>query len=198
MALQKIPTEDSLKKFLASSPAKPNPKIEVFREIKAGIGQALAEPDGPYTQDTVPAQNSDAAAVEQADASVRPDAGVLQVNVPAQQQKTLEAEFAPPEAAEEQPVEDAVSMEAPTVASVVTKKRWRGHKAERSVTIHPEQDKMLTRLANLEGLRLERRVGASEILRHLIDFALAHVDMKTGEVIPTADGRGLVSPKRSA
>lgn len=54
---------------------------------------------------------------------------------------------------------------------------------EKSFSIDKDQYKLLVRYSNMEGLRLETNVSTSVILRHLLDFALAHVDPEKGDVL---------------
>lgn len=69
---------------------------------------------------------------------------------------------------------------------------------EKTFSIDPEQHRKLLRFSNMEGLRLDANVSVSEIIRHLLDFALAHVDERKGEVLPSRDGKGLKIPSRRA
>ena len=92
-----------------------------------------------------------------------------------------------PQAREEAPVAQAQATrpEAPAVSSGEAKaaRPRKPRLVERSFTIDPDQDRILIRLSNMEGLRFEKSISSSEILRHLIDFALAHVDLQKGDVL---------------
>lgn len=84
---------------------------------------------------------------------------------------------------------------------VVSPKPTRGRKPilgvkkeEKTFSFDPQQYERLMELKNREGLRLKLNISCSEILRELVNFALAHV--VDNKVIPTNDGLGLHIPER--
>ena len=62
-------------------------------------------------------------------------------------------------------------------------------KSEKSYSLEPDMHKYLERVARTEGIRLDRRVSASEILRSFVFLGINFVE--NDEVIPTEDNRGL-------
>lgn len=86
------------------------------------------------------------------------------------------------------------ARDEPTV--VAEKKGKTRNMVEKSICLDPDQHRLLRRYANMEGLRLDSQVPVSEIVRVLIDYALAFV--KDGKVIPTSDGQGLHLPGRQS
>lgn len=148
------------------APKKSNEKLEVFRSIQADIGNAFEEPD------------------------TRRVNGRSEPNRP--QRDEPEGQGAPPAGTGNRQLaqEDEISVQ--TTAKAVPNKNM----VEKTFSIDKGQYKKLVRFSNLEGLRLEANVATSQILRHLLEFALAHVDHEKGEILPSADGRGLRIPDR--
>lgn len=62
-------------------------------------------------------------------------------------------------------------------------------KVERTVSMHKTLDKLLERLKNHEGVRLDTNVSAAGVAVHLMLYALSHV--KDNAVFPGEDGKGL-------
>ena len=54
---------------------------------------------------------------------------------------------------------------------------------EKTFSIDKDQYKLIVRFSNMEGLRLETNIPTSTIVRHLLDFAMAHVDPVKGDVL---------------
>lgn len=91
--------------------------------------------------------------------------------------------------------EGGLSLEIPEAAEQDESRSLQlyGRRGERAIDINlsltKEQGDRLNVLLAHEILRLGRKVSTSEIARHLIDFALHHVE--ENRVIPTPDGLGL-------
>lgn len=62
-------------------------------------------------------------------------------------------------------------------------------KVERTVSMDKPLDKILERLSNYEGLRLDKNVSTASICVHLMTYALSHV--RDNAIFPTSDGKGL-------
>lgn len=62
-------------------------------------------------------------------------------------------------------------------------------KVERTVSMHKPLDKLLERLSNMEGLRLDKNVSTASVAVHLMLYALSHV--KEDAIFPGEDGLGL-------
>jgi hypothetical protein len=62
-------------------------------------------------------------------------------------------------------------------------------KVEKTFAIDPEMHRMLIRISNNEGLRLDRKFSVSGVMQHLLMFALQHVE--DDKVFPGPDGFGL-------
>lgn len=164
-------SSEAVSTFLA--PKRGNDKREIFQHIRSELENAIISPD------TRPQGRPEARG--RADSAAE-DTGVVRIaqaerherETAEQERPAAELPAAPPE-------------KAPRVRKMV----------EKSLTLDQEQYKQIVRYSNLEGLRLERSVPASEIARHLIDFALAYA-LGRDEILPTDDGKGMHLPDAGA
>jgi len=188
MTLSSIPkkvdeSSEEVSKFL--NPKKPDDKVTKFMSLVSELDQIRANPDR-----IEPAAPQQQAVQEEAPKTPQVHSLKPQPQAPAQPAASPEA------GAERSFLEDRVSVQSPTVET-------RGRKAkepdklflEKSFSIDPAVYKRIERITNLEGLRHDARFSVSHVVRHLLDFALAHVE--NDEVMPTADGKGLHIPDRS-
>lgn len=84
------------------------------------------------------------------------------------------------------PVVDSasVSVPEPVVRAVKPPRR-----VEKSFSLDKNDYDYIARAARTEAMRLDRQVPISEILRHMIAFAIAHAENNC--IVPTDDGFGL-------
>lgn len=96
-----------------------------------------------------------------------------------------------------EPIADQASISVPEREKSAPSRRHRRYgnrdadkqAVDMTMSMDPVQAERLTELAAYEMLRIKSRVSVSEVVRHLIDFALAHIE--DNKVIPTPDGAGL-------
>lgn len=88
---------------------------------------------------------------------------------------------------------DEVSYSIPAAQPSVNKGgrplMGKARKVERTVSMDKPLDKLLERLSNYEGLRLDRNVSTASVCVHLMLYGLSHV--RDNAVFPTQDGKGL-------
>lgn len=90
-------------------------------------------------------------------------------------------------------VEDAISLSTQdrgdSADFAYVKRGRKKTKTEKTYSLEPDMHKLLGRLARSEGMRLDKFVSASEVVRQFILLGLTLIE--NDEVIPTEDGRGL-------
>lgn len=175
MSIASIPTKfdensPAVKQFLEPRGKADNRK-DMLQKLRADLSDAFESPDR-----VAPAE-----AKRPAPAPVQPS------EPPAQPQPSAEvAPAAAQDAKGKQTRQRPARPPAPDTVAVETKRSL-----EKTYSVDPEKHELMVMFSNLEGLRLRQNVSTSRILDHLLAFALSHVDLSRGEVIPTVDGRGL-------
>jgi hypothetical protein len=90
-------------------------------------------------------------------------------------------------------ISDAASLQIPEKVTLPNKGgrplQGKERKVERTVSMHKPLDKLLERLSNREGTRLDKNVSTASVAVHLMMYALSHV--KDDAVFPADDGKGL-------
>jgi hypothetical protein len=90
-------------------------------------------------------------------------------------------------------ISDGASLQIPEKAALVNKGgrplQGKERKVERTVSMHKPLDKLLERLSNHEGIRLDKNVSTASVAVHLMMYALSHV--RDNAVFPADDGNGL-------
>jgi len=96
------------------------------------------------------------------------------------------------------PVVDQASISVPEERPSSGRKHRRygnrgaeNHAVDMTMSLDPAHAERITELAAYEMLRMKSKISVSEIVRHLLDFALSNV--QDNKVIPTSDGCGLRS-----
>jgi len=198
MSMQSIPKKvDMRSKDMASflEPRTPS-KMDIFKGIQTSLEKAIDEPDRRAPSEPIPIRRA-----------VQDEAPSLEARIEAPQhvQAPQHVEAPPQDGGEAVSLGskaagsvDETSMQIVVDEAPKQKKAPGKNMVEKTFSIDKDQYKLLVRMSNLEGLRLEKNVATSEILRHLLDFALAHADVKTGEVLTVGDGKGLKVPERRA
>lgn len=178
--------------FLKPRAAEPSSPLHAMRD-------ALAQ--GKISPDIRPANLPSRRRAEQADA---PSAGA-EVEPPVERRPvSIVPQIADPRAGEGHPeagfasgepdvISDAASLQIAEKAAQVNKGgrplQGKERKVERTVSMHKPLDKLLERLSNHEGIRLDRNVSTASVAVHLMMYALSHV--KDNAVFPADDGKGL-------
>jgi hypothetical protein len=187
-ALQRNPSEALLSQFLS--------------EGEDRLGKALQNPDTRPGRAAVEAQEGSNVSQMPTRAPETTATAVVQMR---EASPAPERTFAPQpreEVHSEQvdPIMDQASISVPEETSNSSRKHRRygnrgtaNQAVDMTLSFDPAHADRLTELAAYEMLRTKTRVSASEIARHLFDFALSHI--QDNKVIPTDDGQGLHAQK---
>jgi hypothetical protein len=195
---------------------------EALQQPDTNPGRQAAEREGatisvlsPRPVETPAAAPVSPAPVAAAPAVVAPvlaaPAPTVQVHQPEEAAPRVEQAYVAPQPAiapqvaavtHSQPLVDAASISIPEDNTKRNKHRRYGNRGkdnqavDMTMSLDPAHAARLTELAGHEMLRTKTRVSISEVVRHLLDYAMSNV--KDNKVIPTEDGCGLHSRTNEA
>lgn len=177
--------------FLKPQGEQPNP----LHAMRDRLAQAKISPDiRPADLPSRKKLEDDGAAVAGAQSEAKIGAGPAEAPVEARAPVIEPATPLPtPPSPTPQVIADEASVQIPEKVVQQNKGgrplQGRERKVERTVSMHKPLDKLLERLSNHEGLRLDRNVSTASVAVHLMMYALSHV--KDNAVFPGEDGNGL-------
>lgn len=164
------PKDGSVASFI--NPRREKSKTSTMMGLASNLAQLREKPDTVIGFDSSSVPEAEAPVVEKPVPQSAPVA-------PVQERTTAEVDPVSYEAPDDEPVERRGRKS----------KKPEDRLVERSFPADRETVKRLQRLANLEGVRLDGRYSVAHIIRHLIDYALSHVE--DDAVLPGPDGKGL-------
>jgi len=202
--LRRDPSPEMLKTFLEGRPEAAQQLAHALKSPDVRLVRDNGQPAAPVV--TAPGVTMPQDDVAQAAPTLQP----IVDTAPVQEQEVriapviAESPVAAPAPADPVPVTDHASISVPEKASPTEQarkhRRWGNRKMasaiDMTMSMDPAHAERLTELAAYEMLRTKTKVSVSEVVRHLLDFALAHVD--GNRVIPTDDGLGLHTPAKEA